>query len=518
MSVPAPSRRVYVAGLSHETNSFSPMPTAMRNFEQDICYRLGDPTRRAAALAFPGYGDAIAVVRDRGDAVVEGPCFWTQPSGPMTTALYESLCGDILSDLAAAGPVDMVILNLHGAMMAQGLTDCEGDLLARVRAQVGWSVPVGALLDLHGNVSQRMIESGAILIGVKEYPHIDYRQRAEELYGILCDMAAGVVHPATILLPVPVLSLQGTTEQPMRDFVDALRQFERLAGILSVTLMHGFPWSDGEQTGASVLIVSDGSREDTVLPLAEEIARRFTGIVAGQPVERLNVAQAVDEALATPAGDGPVVIADSSDNPGGGAACDSTFLLRELVARDVRNAAIGMIWDPQAATIAADAGVGARLTMRIGGKVGPMSGDPVDLDVEVLNVRSDARQRVFSEEPNDPLGLAVLLGAGGIEIVVNSHRQQVFSTECFSEMGVDLGAKSLVVVKSSQHFRASFDALSRRTIYCDAPGTLTTDLDHLCYRRLVAMRRGPMFIVERPVVVSRFAKGAVETAGTSPAA
>ncbi|WP_454887459.1 M81 family metallopeptidase [Sphingomonas oryzagri] len=506
MNEPAPPRRVYVAGLSHETNSFSPMPTAIRNFEQDVCYRPTDPARREPALAFPGYGDAVSVVRDHGDLVIEGPFFWTQPSGPMPIALYESLCGDILSGLAAAGPVDMVVLNLHGAMMARGLSDCEGDLLARMRAQLGWAVPVGALLDLHGNVSPRMIESGAILIGVKEYPHIDYRERAEELYRVLCDMAAGAAHPVTTLLPVPVLSLQGTTEQPMRGLVDDLQQYERLDGILSVTLMHGFPWADGEHTGASVLVVSDGDREGAVLALAEEIASRFTDIVAGQPVERLGVTQAVDEALATSPGSGPVMIADSSDNPGGGAACDSTFLLQELVKRDVRNVAVGMIWDPQAATLAADAGVGACLPIRIGGKVGPMSGDPIDLDVEVLNVRSDARQRVFSDEPNDPLGLAVLLRAGGIEIVVNSHRQQVFSTECFSEMGVDLAAKSLVVVKSSQHFRASFDRLSRRTIYCDGPGTLTTDLEHLPYRSLGVTRRGAMFAVDRPVMASRFPK------------
>lgn len=510
MSEHISSRRVFIAGLSHETNSFSPMPTALRNFENDICYRPGDPSGRPAALAFPGYGDAISVALERRDEVVEGPCFWTQPSGPMTRAHYEVLRDEILAGLRTAGPVDMVIMNLHGAMMAQGLSDCEGDLLMQMRGQIGWKTPIGVLLDLHGNVSPRMIESGAILVGVKEYPHTDYRQRAEDLHGILSDIANGAHQPSTTMLPISVLGLQGTTEEPMRGLVDALQEFERRDDILSITLMHGFPWSDGEHTGASVLIISKRSEEDAVGVLAGEISHRYTDILAQTPVVRLDVEQAVEEAVVTPAGSGPVVIADSSDNPGGGAACDSTFLLRELVARNVRNAAIGMIWDPQAANMAADAGIGARLRMRIGGKVGPMSGDPVDLDIEVLNVRSDARQCRFSDEPNDPLGLAVLLRSGGIEIVVSSNRQQVFSMECFTELGVDLAAKALVVVKSSQHFRASFDRISHRTIYCAAPGTLTTEFDHLPYRSLAVRKHGAAFVVEKPIAMMRFPSANVQ--------
>jgi len=507
MRDPAQPKRVYVAGLSHETNSFSPLPTSLRNFEQDIGYRPGDPAGRERALGFPGYGDAIAVAHERGDIVVEGPCFWTQPSGPMTRALYENLRDEVLAGLKAAGPIDMAVLNLHGAMVAQGLDDCEGDLLAHVRDQVGWDMPIGVLLDLHGNVSPQMVESGAILIGVKEYPHDDYRPRAEELHNILAAMADGVRRPTTTLRSVPILSRQGTTEAPMREFVAGLREMETREGILSVTMMHGFPWSDGEHSGASVLIVSDGAEEEVVEALTEDIADRFTDAVTRMSAPWPGVAEAVEQALATPPGSGPVIIADSSDNPGGGAACDSSFLLRELVERDARNAAIGMIWDPQAAAIAADAGVGARLPLRIGGKVGPLSGDPIDLEVEVLNVRSDAKQCLFSDEPNDPLGLAVALRAGGIEIVVNSNRQQVFSTECFTTLGIDLAAKALVVVKSSQHFRTRFDPIARSTIYCDAPGTLSADLSHFPYRRLSVSRRGRIFTADRATILIHAGSG-----------
>jgi microcystin degradation protein MlrC len=493
--------RIYIAGLSHETNSFSPLPTSLRNFESDVCYRPGDDTGRAAALAFPGYGDAVAVAREQGFTVIEGPCFCTQPSGPVPRVLYERLRDDVLEGLRAAGPVDMILLNLHGAMVAQQVHDCEGDLLAQVRRLVGPAMPVGALLDLHGNVSPQMVESGAIIVGVKEYPHVDYRARTVELVTILAAMVQDEVVPFTVWRSIPVLSLQGTTEEPMRSLVDDLLDYEQRDGILSVTLMHGFPWSDWERTGASVLVIAASEQSQTAAQaIAEEVAGRFVAILASSPPTRLNVAGSVDAALSTPPGHGPVVIADSSDNPGGGAACDSTFLLRELHGRGVERAVVGMIWDPQAARIAADAGVGARMDLRVGGKVGPLSGDPVDLlDAEVVAVRDDIRQRAFSEVPSDPLGLAVRLRVGGLEVVINSIRQQVFSPECFTELGIDLAAQDIVVVKSSQHFRTRFDPIARRTVYCNAPGSLSTMLVDLPYRRLQLISGSNVFRIDRPV-------------------
>lgn len=495
-----PPLKIFIAGLAHETNSFSPLPTSLRSLEADVCYRPPDTLGRDAALASPGYGDALAAACQGGSVVVEGPCFWTQPSGPMSRALYVRLRDEVLAALRAAGHVDAVVLNLHGAMMAQDVPDCEGDLLTQVRAALGPSTPIGVLLDLHGNVSPEMVQSGAVLIGVKEYPHIDYRERAEELLALVSDMARGGARPLTTLRTIPLLSLQGTTEDPMRGLVQRLRTLETQAGIRSVTLMHGFPWSDSALTGASVIVLSEGVPAEQAASLADDLAERFVGVVEASPVTRLDVGQAVDEALATRRGSGPVIIADSSDNPGGGAACDSTFLLREILDRGIEDAAVGMIWDPQSALVAADAGVGARIPLRIGGKVGPQSGAPIDLEVEVMEVRADVRQRIFSEDPAGPLGLAVRLRAGGVQIVVNSIRQQVFSPECFTALGVDLTRLAVVVVKSSQHFRGRFEPLARRIIYCNAPGSLSTDLLRLPYLHLRLTQRGGGVFTDQPII------------------
>lgn len=478
-------RRVFLGMIAHETNSFSPLPTSLRAFAEDVLSRRGGPeASRAKARAFPGYGDLAAVALERGDHLIEGLAAWTQPSAPATAATYRTLRDELLADLAAAGDVDMVLLNLHGAMLAEDCDDCEGDIVVRARAIVGSDTPIGVLLDLHGNVGPAMLDAGAIVVACKEYPHTDYRARAEELYAIVARAAAGETRPLTLMRRVPVLELIGTTEPPMRDLVDELAVREGRRGVLSISIMHGFAWADTRHAGAAVLVVTDGSDPASAQAELEAVGRRFFDIATGSPSRRLGVDAALDEAFAAAQRARPVVVADGADNPGGGAACDSTWLLHALIARGAQDAAIGMIWDPQACAIAADAGVGARLPLRIGGKVGPMSGPPVDVEVEVLAVREDALQRGLGGQLTERLGLAVAVRAGGIDILLNSVRQQVFSTEAFTALGVDLASKAVIVVKSIQHFRASFDSIAAATLSCSAPGTLALNLRDLPYRNL----------------------------------
>lgn len=473
---------IFLAALAHETNSFSPIPTTLRAFEEGILVRPGDDdTRRAGALGFPGYGFLADVAAEHGDRVTAGLCAWAQPGGPVARAVYESLRDELLGQLAAAGPVDAVFLVLHGAMIAHGEEDCEGDLLGRVRALVGPGVPVGALLDLHATLTQRMLDSGAVLVACKEYPHTDYLARTRELHAILSRMAAGTCRPQALMRRVPMLAMFGTGEGPMRALVDDLARLEAQPGILSVSLIHGFPWSDTAQTGAAVLVVYEAG-----VPageIADTLAARFFALRTVGSRALPDVDAAIDACLATSA-TGLVVLADSADNPGGGAACDSTFILHALLERGVPDAALGMIWDPLAVQLAMDAGVGAELMLRIGGKVGAGSGMPVDILATVTAVRRDARQVGLSGSLTEALGDAVAVRAGGIDIVLNTRRQQVFSPECFTELGIDLGRKRLVVVKSSQHFRARFDPIAAATIICDAPGALNSDLARLPYARL----------------------------------
>jgi microcystin degradation protein MlrC len=476
--------KLFLGMLAHETNTFSPLPTARRNFEQAVFYRLGDNVDQNEVAHFPAYCDLLDIANERGDTLLCGLAAWTQPSGPTSRADYESLRDELLDGLRASGEIDGVLLVLHGAMVAEGYRDCEGDLLNRMRQIVGPSVPIGALLDLHGNVTNSMIDSGAILVACKEYPHVDYPARAKELYGMILGVISGDVIPRCHLRSIPMLALFGTTEQPMSGFVKKLSMLEGKNGILSVSAMHGFPWSDTEYTGASIIVVSDGSNDNFAQTLANSLAEELFELRERAMITRHDVSDALDVCVRLWTPEGPVILADASDNPGGGAACDSTFILQEILRRQLQDTVVGMIWDPQSAITAADAGVGSTLQIRIGGKTGPLSGMPVDIEATVLAVRDDATQRGLDGKGRDPLGLAVALKRGSITIVVNSIRQQTFSPDCFTELGIELSDKRLVVVKSSQHFRGAFDRIASSTVYCDAPGSLNTNLSALPYRFL----------------------------------
>jgi len=490
--------RIFLAALAHETNTFSPLPTTRESFAEGLLHHRGDAATLAKARQFSGYSDALDIARHRGDECIAGLCAWAQPGGPLPQADYEALRDELLDDLRAAGKVDFVFLVLHGAMVAQGgYPDCEGDILKRVRAVVGDSTPVGALLDLHGNMSEDMVASGAILVACKEYPHVDYPQRAEELYGLLARGARGGLRTRTAMRRVPMVGIMGTTEDPMRGFVRKMQARERKPGILSISAMHGFPWSDTPHTSAAMLVVHDADdahAEDDAERIARELAAEFFGLRTTAVARRLPVDEALDAALheSTRVRNWPVVIADGSDNPGGGAPCDSTFLLRALLDRGMSGAALGMIWDPEAVKIAQGAGVGREVRLRIGGKFGAMSGEPVEAMATVLSSRDDASQRSFGEL-RDELGPAAAVRIGGVDVVLNSLRQQVFSPDCFTQLGIDPATKRFVVVKSTQHFRAHFDPIAGATVYCDAPGALNANLAALPYRNV----RRPLWPLDR---------------------
>lgn len=477
--------RFFVAGLVHESNSFSPLPTTRDAFGAGVLIRRGEPQALERVLAQPVPGGALQAAAEAGDTVVHGLFAEAQPSAPLRRADYEALRDELLADLRAtqqsAQPADAVLLVLHGAMLAEGTPDCEGDLLQRVRALVGPRVPVGALLDLHGNLTPAMVDSGAALVACKEYPHVDYAARGRELHAMLTRMARGGLALQAHGRRVPMLGIFGTTEPPMRDFVRDLQAAERQPGIVSVSAFHGFPWSDTEHTGAALLVLAEAG-SDAGGRLADELAQRLFALREAAGARPLTVDQALAAVAAAPPG--PVVLADVADNPGGGAACDSTFVLRALLQHGVRDAALAMLWDPAAVALATAAGAGARLRLRLGGRHGPVSGEPLDVDAEVLACRPDARQRGLVPGSHDALGDAVALRVQGVDIVVNSLRQQVFSPDCFTELGIDPRARRVLVVKSTQHFRAGFDPLAAATFCVDTPGTLSADLSRLPWRHL----------------------------------
>ncbi|MFO0459691.1 MAG: M81 family metallopeptidase [Burkholderiales bacterium] len=479
--------RIFTACLGTETNSFSPIPTGMSVFEGAMLVRGGahGPTPSLFAVPLVRWRERA---RALGWEVREGLAAFATPAGDTTRATHEALRDEILADLRAAMPVDAVLLNLHGALIADGYPDAEGDLLARVRGIVGPKVPIAAELDLHCHLTAKKVSSADILVIFKEYPHVDVAERAEEVFELLRRTLAGELRPTMALHDCGMLGIYPTTAVPMTDIVASMSALEREPGVLSVSLAHGFPWGDTPEVGTRTLVVTDGDpalAARHAAALAERVWAARDAIVP----PFLSIDAAIDRVLAAGPGAKPFVLADTADNPGIGAAGDSTFLLARLIERGAGGFALSPLWDPIATQLAFDAGVGATLDMRLGGKLGPGSGDALDVRVEVKSLTPSARQPFGGTMA--PLGRLAWLRIGGpddaaaIDVVVNDYRIQTFHPDCFAQAGIDPMRPRALVAKSTQHFHAGFAPIAREILYVSAPGSGSMDMAALKHRTVV---------------------------------
>ncbi len=469
--------KFFTACLATETNTFSPMPTSEKSF---FVARHGDYS------TYPPYKDSVVALfcklaTERGWEVAESLIANAEPAGKTLKKVYEGFRDEILADLKAAMPVDAVLLDLHGAMVADGYDDCEGDLIAAVRQVVGADTPIGVELDLHCHISEKMAENATAIITYKEYPHTDFADRAVELFNLIADTVEGKISPTMGVFDCKMIGLFYPTQEPMHSYVERMNALEGKDGVLSVSLAHCFPWGDVPELGAKTLVVTDNNA-DQATKLAEQLGRELYDMRHEVYPNYLGIDAALDKALAV--GKSPVVLADVSDNSGGGAPGDSTFILKRLLERKIENVAIGCIWDPVAVSVAMDAGVGANLDMRIGGKMGPMSGDPLDLHVKITGLAPNAIQYFGSEESYFEvlLGDTASIQINGIDVVLISNRTQTFSPEVFTNLGIDPLARRLLIVKSTQHFYARFAPIATEVIYVAAPGAVLPDFKNIPYQ------------------------------------
>lgn len=463
--------RLFIAALQTETNSFAPFPTGWSAFEEN-------GIDRTASASDPN--GPLAIFRKLGEAdgyeVVESISTFAQPGGRTVGHVFAALRDMILTDLAEAGGADLVLLQLHGAMMAEDEDDCEGDLLSRIRALLPGAV-IGAVLDCHCHMTRRMVAAADCLIAVKEYPHIDFADRASELYAICLGIHRGELRPVPALVDTGMIGIYPTFAGPMRAIVDELAAIEHRAGILSVTIAHGFPWGDTADTGTRVLAYADGDSA-AAIAVAREVADSLIAAREALRPDYPDMATALERAAGL---EGPVVLADHADNPGGGAPGDSTFLLRAVIERGLRNVAIASFCDPAVVRVAADAGVGARIAVRLGGKTGPTSGDPLDLEVAVMGITPDLAQMAIDVPYS--MGPAVWLRHAEVDIVVCAKRAGVFATSIFEDLGIRIAERHIVVVKSSSHHEAAYNPIARHTWKVATPGALDLDFTRLAYER-----------------------------------
>ena len=395
--------KTFIACLGTETNTFSPMPTGWKTFEESMLFH-GDATAHTPQL----FSEPLHVWRQRTEElqghVTESIAAFAQPSGTTVRPVYEGLRDELLTDLQAAGDIDIVLLSMHGAMVAEGYDDCEGDILRRVRAIVGPKAIIGVELDLHCSITSAMTEHADVIVTFKEYPHIDGGARAEELFTLCLAAQRGETKPVMALYDCKMINMWRTPEEPMKSVVADMQACEGNDGVLSVSFAHGFPWGDVADASARVLVITDGDA-DKAKGTARQFGERLWSLRDETTKTMLDMDAALDRIAA--AASGPVILADVADNAGGGAPSDSTFMLERLIARGMSNVLSGFYWDPLAVRFCEEAGEGATLELRVGGKCGVASGSPLDLDVTVRSIVESADQSFG--DTRMPMGTSVWL-------------------------------------------------------------------------------------------------------------
>ena len=461
--------RLFAASLATETNSFSPIPTSRASYEETLYFPPGKHPDRPTPCTAPLFV-ARRRAKQEGFALIEGSSLWAEPSGPTLQASYESMRDEILAQCRAAMPLDGVLLGLHGAMVADGCDDCEGDIIARVREIVGPKAVIGVELDPHCHLAEKRVRGADIIILYKEYPHTDFVERAEDLVTLVVKTVRGEIKPVMSLYDCGMIDVFPTSREPGRGFVDKMQKLEGRDGVLSVSLGHGFTQGDVAEQGTRTLIVTDNAkaRGDA---LAQELSAEIRAKRGTWYPPYLSYDDAITAAYAELKG--PVVVADPSDNAGGGAASDNTNIIRRLLERGMAGAAVGPVWDPVAVQFCHAAGVGATIPLRFGGKIAPTSGLPIDAHATVIGLVREGVQSFGSAKVKfgDGAGIRVK----GVEVALIAHRTQALGTEIFSAVGIDLASKKYIGVKSTNHFYAAYAPLAAKVLYCDGEGPSPLD-------------------------------------------
>ncbi|RJL12564.1 M81 family metallopeptidase [Paracoccus siganidrum] len=480
--------RVALAGFVHESNSFAPSPADLAAFAHGGGYlplSRGDQIMaRARDVNLPIAG---AIAHGRAAGWRMEPLLWAGavPSAPVTAECYGAITDEIIDRLRAAGPLDGVFLDLHGAMVAEGAPDGEGPLIARVRQVVGPGVPIVAALDLHGNITPLMVEQADALVGFLTYPHVDMAETGQRAAAQLDRLMAGepcfkAFRQLDFLIPI---AWQSTLGQPgARLYALAA---EPAPDLQTASLFMGFPAADFADCGPSV--VAYGRRQQAADAAADRIAAAVTAAEPEFAGRSFLPEEGVREAmrLAGTAG-GPVILADTQDNPGAGGNSDTTGMLRALVACDAQRAAIGLIADPQAAAAAHAAGAGAEIEIALGGRSGIPGDAPfrARFTVETLSDGACHATGGYYGGAHLRLGPSACLRIGGVRIAVTSEKAQMADRQMFGFLGIRPEEQAILVVKSSVHFRADFSDIAQTILTCLAPGPMPVSPAGLPWRHL----------------------------------
>jgi microcystin degradation protein MlrC len=481
---------VLTAEFSHETNTFSIVPTDYMAFANRFLL-LGEEALRERGEANTDIAGFLEVAREKGWTIIHSLSTSAPPAGLVTRDAYERIAGQIVASAwENRDRLNGIALGLHGAMVTEFDEDGEGELLARLRTVVGPDMPIAITLDPHANVTRRMCALANIIVSYKTYPHVDMRDCARQAATTLHRAMAGEIKPRTVRVHRPMLEeVNGgrTDIGPMIERIAKARAYEQHPDVFAVSVNGGFGNADIAEVGPTVLVTAQGdlaAHRQFAETIADDIwARRF---------DTLNNFLSVEAAAAIckshHSKGKPIVVADYADNPGGGAYGDGTNLLQALLDAQVKDACFGAMIDPEAARALQAHAIGDMVSIQLGGKTDPqMGGAPLPV-TGVLKRLGDGAYT--GDGPmigglKKSWGPTAVLAVEGIDILIVSLSSQILDLQQFQAFGIDPAAKSIVALKSMQHFRAAFEPIAAKVIVCDSGALCTTDLRRRPYRNVI---------------------------------
>jgi microcystin degradation protein MlrC len=483
--------RIAVAGFQHETNSFSPVPADWDAFCRATSWpglTIGDEVVRVVDgmnLAIAGF---LREARAASDEIV--PIVWANatPSGPVTDDAFTRIMAIITRALETCGPLDAVFLDLHGSMITESCLDGETEILRRVRATAGDAVPIVASLDLHGNVSPEMVTAADALVACRTYPHVDLAETGARAYAALRQLRSRrepVIRryrQADFLIPTQA---QTTHAEPARGLYQAASDIERRLDLLALSLTLGFGPSDTWHCGPAVTVFGWNAR--AVDEAVEQVANLLCAAETRFKQPMATPHDAVARAVAVGRPGRPAVLADVQDNPGAGGTGDTTGLLAALIDARADGSVLAVLYDPEAAGRAHEAGVGARLELSLGGKRGGPGSVPLHSPVTVErlgNGRFRATGPMYRGASMDLGPMALIRFPQGPRVIVGSTNTHSADQSILRHLGVEPAEQRIVALKSAVHFRADFEPIASEIILVEAPGSNAADHHAFCYRNL----------------------------------
>ncbi len=481
--------RIVTGTISHETNVLSTIQTDLEQFNKRLLLRGDEVFNHFRGTRTP-VGGLMDGCERHGFELIPTVFASATPSGKITNEAFDALLGEILNGIRGAGPIDGVALHLHGAGVSESHDDIEGHILSEVRKLIG-SRSLVSTFDLHANYTRLMVDSADVLIGYDTYPHVDGYERGLEAMDVMARLLDGSLKPTKAFRQppmMPALQAQFTGRNPMKALMERAFEMEEFGGVETITVAAGFPWSDFEDVGLSIIVTTNNDQgladrcADELSGLAWSLRRDF--LVKPTPVrEALKKVKAAEE--------WPTVLADIGDNPGGGAPCDGTVVLKAVLEAGLEGGVLAVMADPRAVEEAASAGVGNEVTLNIGGKIDKLHGAPLRV-TGVVRLLSDGKfinKGPMGTSAETDMGRTAVLRIRGVDVIVTEKRLQPTDLELYRSLGIDPTDTRFIVVKSSVHYRAAHEPIAKEIVELDTPGLTSPRLAGFGFKKI----RRPIF-------------------------